>query len=147
MASLNLSSLSTFWQSAKSFFLSHFSDRTTLFSSNTPYNGDIQLSESLDNFKYFAIRYTTNDKREILTDYFTVDSSTNLLMLGFPQAGTTSNGAIYIKYLSLSIDSGRTNLTVAKNVEVRLRVSDNSIRNTEGTAIYVFNVWGYGRIS
>jgi hypothetical protein len=101
----------------------------------------------LNNFKYFSIRYTTNDNREINEDYFAVDSLTDLLMLGFPQAGTTSNNAIYMKYVSLTVDSSRTTLTRTKNVEIRLKVSDNSVRNTEGTGIYVIGVYGYDRIS
>lgn len=114
MAAINLDSLSTFWQSVKSYFTSRCEDVTELWSGSSQ---TVQLTESMDNFERIEITWEDNAQQKYVQEVVPVLTASYATLYSF---FGYNGGTTYLKLINITLDSNRLGFSVSREVEVSI---------------------------
>lgn len=143
MATINLDSLSTFWQSVKAYFadvLLYRTDETVLYEDATGVgsNSTVQLSKALSSGHSYRVTFRTNDNVGYTQTFRWYNSAANLFMLIAVHNSTGSTERSYLKISRVNISSDLKTLTVAFGSQTNINAS--STTTTSANQLYITKV-------
>lgn len=144
MTAINLSSLTTFWSSVKTFVSGMFADKTELWSGSS--NSGAVLSESIDHFDRIDIFFGTNDSN-IAFNCTTIvpSSSTSFNLFG---SAVNSSRNFYGKVALFDIASDRKTISFNNCWEIGLKANNSISREAKNPGyIYLKRIVGRKRVS
>lgn len=123
MSSINLNSLSTFWQSIKSFLHNNYNDETELWSGSST---SVTLNESMSHFSLIKIEFIDNDGIKSVNFVNPKDQSNSYIVL-FTDLIRSDSVRSYIKFSLFNINSAKTTLTYSTGKQVIFESTSSSI--------------------
>jgi len=140
MAAINLSSLSTFWSSAKAYILTHFLKKPHLIGYVVEQTS-ITLSEDIRNFSKLIIVMQTNDNMYFET--VVEGGSGPFFVYG---CSVTSSPNAYLKLIRLAVTNNGKTISIATSGSTtgadEIALKNNSVANVYNFNCYIRDIWG-----
>lgn len=143
MAAINLDSLSTFWQSVKSYFagrLSFLSNETVLYEDTTNVGvTSLVCSRAITNYSRLRITFKTNDNCGYTQTIFYERSMTTLFLYAFfNNPGSTARS--YYKVNRFSIGSDYKTISAVLGAQVNINSSGVTTSGNSGGNLKIVKV-------